>query len=425
MKLKCILSLLFLTLCSLSHGQTKECDCGSALNQDLKDFNSTKEYKDFKNWLYSYYQKDETKRDQAKRDASQSFSGEIGVVIKAIPISAGGDYSNSSSVDKQRYQHTEQFYLKNQYLTDQQVNELFVSQFGNNQLQAYLGCLDLCKGVIGNGVYFYTGGETSDEFYIEVKFASNTGAERITLAGDARYINLEPIGGLSFTEGLVIARGQSRTQYFKRVDPTKAASFTINVRESIAIRPIELPAQPAVNQQAIPVGTIICSVLSYKSFLEANKLDKMNNSNMSIALWVPCDGRQVPESKYFPYAGRVPDLRGVFLRGINTYGDASANFGSVVDVSNAQKNPENKVANEFQGDTFQGHSHNFSGDIVVANDGAHPPTHLTASRPGELQRNKSYNFVKGASTDGTNGTPRVSIETRPKNVTVYYYIRIN
>lgn len=422
MKMKLTFIILVWAIPGLSYSQSKHCDCSEALSQDLKDFNTSTEYRDFKDWLYTYYQKDETTRTQLKKSSSNNWSAAFEAVIRDIPISESGGNSKEDTKDTQKYSRVEQSFLKNRYITDQELNELFVSTFSDNQLKGYLGCLNLCEQVIGNGVFYYTGGETNDEFYLQVRFSSTTGGNEITLDGDAVFSNLLPIGGLVFSDGLIIKDRQSKTQYFKRIDPTKKASFAINVKERISIEPIVLEATAPINQQAIPIGTIVASVLDYKTFLKANNLDEMDNSNMDVVLWIPCDGRTLNKSKYANYSGgSIPDLRGVFLRGINDYGIA---FPTTSPVKANQRNPENTVANQFQPDTYKSHQHGFGGNFLNA----------AGNRIWDYYgtRNVSKNWfakVNGSSARAINKvsltSPECSTETRPKNVTVYYYIKIN
>ena len=402
------LSLLLLISTSI-FAQTKECDCSGPLSKDLKTYISDNEYSDFKDWLYVYYQKDETTRTSLKNNASSSWGAKISTVIKAIPVSGSVDGSSTSSKDNQKYSRVEQSFMKNRYITNEELNELFVEEFSDNQLTAYLGCLKLCGITSGNGVFLYTGSETSDEFFIQVTYKSNSGGEKITLANNASYTNMEPISGLVFKENLVIKNGQSKTQYFKRLDNSKSASFTINVTEPIIIPTIDFAAKPTINQQATPIGTIVASILDYNTFLKANGLDKMENEKMETVLWIPCDGRKENKSKYSSYSGgNIPDLRGVFLRGINDY---NTNFPSVLPVKDNQKNPKNTVAGEFQDDGIKTHTHDYQVGNAVNG-------HNYNTVGGEFY----HPTVRMRTTKINNGAEE---ETRPKNITVYYYIKIN
>jgi len=400
-----ILTLLFFLICTYSFAQTKDCDCSAALNQNLKSKFTSTEYRDFKDWMYQYFKQDETTRSAMKSSARSSWGGKFSTVIDELPVKGGLNADKASSKSNQKYYNAEQTYMQNKYLTDEQFNQVIEEHFDINQLDAYKSCLDLCKSQIGNGISYITGGDLKDAFYIQITFNSISGTPLVTLKGDALYTNIEPINGLIFRDSLVIADRQSVTQYFKRLDPTKTASFTVNLRQNIKTTPITLEANPPVDQKAIPVGAIVASVLDYQQFLKANGLDQLDNSNMKIAPWVPCDGRILSVSRYAEYSGgKVPDLRGVFLRGINDYGVA---FATVTTVPDQQKNPENKLAGEFQLDMFKAHDHG----ITTYYDKI-PRTGGTTSDIWRNDRPTRTSMEGGA-------------ETRPKNVTVYYYIKIN
>ena len=89
-----------------------------------------------------------------------------------------------------------------------------------------------------------------------------------------------------------------------------------------------------------PVGTIIASMLSQADF-----------SNNYGADWVLADGREIStQTSYYKILGKkqIPDLRGMFLRGLNEDRE-----DGMQDIDDA------RVAGDMQIDTFQGHFHGF------------------------------------------------------------------
>jgi hypothetical protein len=119
--------------------------------------------------------------------------------------------------------------------------------------------------------------------------------------------------------------------------------------------------------------------------------------------WVLADGRdldnapETTDSKYKEVKGTsiVPDLRGMFLRGKNN------------GRSDGNENPDGDLAlGTYQADEFKEHNHsydranNFSGLLVGSS-----PTGF---------------IVQGTTTGNAGGN-----ETRAKNVTVNFYIKIN
>ncbi|MCR9145124.1 MAG: phage tail protein [bacterium] len=115
--------------------------------------------------------------------------------------------------------------------------------------------------------------------------------------------------------------------------------------------------------------------------------------------WAPADG-----------TNGTPDLRGRFIRGLDDAGTGAAG---------ADPSGVRALGNE-QLDAFQGHR------MGAPNGGA-----FAVSQP---QPTLVFDAVSGGSfspttgdpvTDGVNGTPRTSSETRPRNVALIYCMRKN
>lgn len=128
--------------------------------------------------------------------------------------------------------------------------------------------------------------------------------------------------------------------------------------------------------------------------------------------WVLARGQSVAGSKYASLTGNttLPDLRGVFLRGKNN------------GRSDGNQNPNGESAlGVFENDQVQGHIHGMGAENVGGGGNLVGDAWNSGS---------SGNYPVGtgtgpAQTDGTNGVPRIGFETRVKNVTVNYFIRIN
>ena len=143
------------------------------------------------------------------------------------------------------------------------------------------------------------------------------------------------------------------------------------------------------------VGDIVASMLTPGEFTAIRGPD-----------WVLADGSSYSSSRYAQITGNpsVPDLRGVFLRG--------ENYDRPVDKGNPDGD---KPTGTYQADMLKQHHH------LVAHGAA------TVAPPGTIQQ-------VFASPPGTSG-PLVDpggvtsdfggAETRPRNVTVNYFIKIN
>lgn len=151
----------------------------------------------------------------------------------------------------------------------------------------------------------------------------------------------------------------------------------------------------------LPIGTIVPSMLPPSLF--AREVGDPSVFDPEQSKWVLADSRQdITLSRYGPLLGntaRTPDLRGMFLRGMNVEGGAD---------------PDVRKAGDAQPDALQKHAHTTTARGFLFNDtstdygytsagAAHAPT-------------ASVETVTGANT---------ADETRPKNVAVYFYIKIN
>jgi len=177
----------------------------------------------------------------------------------------------------------------------------------------------------------------------------------------------------------------------------------------------------------LPVGTIIASMLEPNLFFEV----------YSRHHWAPADGNEAPNgSHYYKIQSRykattkLPDLRGKFLRGLNNLGTSS------VSPSKGDIATDRKVGS-YQRDTTKLPNRNF----IVSSNGNHSHTMgrngadtFSMAPGGASQRlahfsTDSYGGGLKKSTD-QNGAHTHTIrggdpETRPKNVAVYFYVKIN
>jgi hypothetical protein len=143
----------------------------------------------------------------------------------------------------------------------------------------------------------------------------------------------------------------------------------------------------------LPIGTILPSMLGPNLF--AAIVGDPEGSK-----WVLADGRPVDkESEYYKNlsAKKVPDLRGVFLRGLDKGG---------------KRDPDgkNRKAGDLQEDAFKKHRHGY------------PTAGGTKKKEwrgsGKIKVSLAFHQQGFVNIEGDH-------ETRPKNVAVYYYIKIN
>ena len=131
----------------------------------------------------------------------------------------------------------------------------------------------------------------------------------------------------------------------------------------------------------------------------------------------------------------TPDLRSVFLRGLNRFDVNEEDFFPAAPVSKERRDPGEKnekgellvrtEAGEFQGDNVGGHEHKFYGG------GAKGKTRANHNGIGSENKELWHGSDHAQNNSRTTNerereeNKKPSGETRPKNVSVFYYIKIN
>ncbi len=204
----------------------------------------------------------------------------------------------------------------------------------------------------------------------------------------------------ALTVQIVIAAEIAVPHVFKSGDRPNAAQFNENF-QALAT---------AVDRQRVPLGTVIASILSEDDIARASGDPRRFDPTKSK--WVLADGREVIGSHYSKLSGKtaIPDLRGLFLRG--------KNFDRPTSKGNAEGNFD---LEKYQPDSLVSHNH-------LTHDGSWEEARAKSN-------NNSWDHPALADTDGVPNTdPRVKriktgfsggLETRPRNATVNYFVRIN
>lgn len=161
----------------------------------------------------------------------------------------------------------------------------------------------------------------------------------------------------------------------------------------------------SIFNQHLPVGTIVPSVLEPRTF--AIVAGDSGNFDPRSSSWVPADGRDIAGSEFTKQTGsiRTPDLRGMFLRGLNYTEPNNPRSDGKQDPEGDARKP-----GDYQVDAFFKH--------------AHPYTGTTDSKEERTDGN-TYPHKKDAFPCPKETDPVGGAETRPKNIAVYYYLKIN
>jgi len=131
-------------------------------------------------------------------------------------------------------------------------------------------------------------------------------------------------------------------------------------------------------------------------------------------VWAFADGSKPSGTDAYTWV--FPDMRGQFIRGVNmgltgSYSDPDAASRIGGDINDA---------GSTQDDAFQGHLPSWYNQYSSWESG-----HGAAGTSGSA--NSTNNLAIGGLTlvaDATNGAPRISSETRPANIAVYWYIKV-
>lgn len=155
------------------------------------------------------------------------------------------------------------------------------------------------------------------------------------------------------------------------------------------------------NESTLTVGSIQQSLLTEAQF-----------QSLQGNCWVKMIGQDVTGSDYASLTGNtnLPDARDKFLRQSRL---------------SSETNLDAPLLGQIQEDQFQGHFHsaNGAGDNVFLYQRGTGGVY--GALPGGSWGDRTSIPAGNAVTDGINGVPRVGSETRPKNLGINFFIKIN
>ena len=177
-----------------------------------------------------------------------------------------------------------------------------------------------------------------------------------------------------------------------------------------ALIAVQISAQES---DKIPVGTIVSSILEPFEFMKAADSRWPIVPSNPKSKWVPADGvMDISGSKYFRITKKnhTPDLRGMFIRGLNE-------FQLNQKRTDGKEDPDGtgRKSGDYQMDDLKSHNHNFHWYV---GSGARLPNNFPGIEKNSY--NPNTNQAASAAVAYSGGQ-----ETRPRNIAVYYYIKIN
>jgi hypothetical protein len=320
------------------------------------------------------------------------WGGSITVPIEGVPVSLGAN----ASEDEKNVFHQKIMQATNFSISKADYETIFSSIPNVNLGKVYNECIAIQINRIWRVVASF--GENWASF--EIKYNPPVSTDPMpkvqlinVINGTVTNTRLKLNETISNSENVATDR-----------DPKKDLILSVQTDRGSVTYKIPADAEPEMAKD-MPVGTIITSYLNVDQFYLATKNNEKSPGGIwtsGKSKWCPADGRIIPGSIFGRIASQsnVPDLRGMFLRGLNVM-EAAPQIPLSVD----RRDPDDRTVGTYQQDSFRSHSH-------------------------PIGREPWINGSSGASGNGiglreNNTGASGGAETRPKNIAVYYYIRIN
>lgn len=394
---KIILWAILLTTAFPKLGQAQQCTCGEDIQKIAYSKYHLTQSSDVASFLSIFFNMTEEQRSMFIQNTTSNTG------LEALTKDMYLNYTNdeTSQTTKEDFKKLQEQFRQNQSFTQNDLINIYKEVVSPDALKTYNECMKTCYG----GIRIFIDGNESDEFVATVKWTPRSAAEmNLTKNITVNFTGLNPINSATIYDGASLSAGYSLSQTYKRKDPFSVATLVITV-SGIGQDSHDFVAKDKEVPGETPIGTIIASTLNYDKFLS---LYSKNDYDAKKTKWAPCDGRNVSGSKYSQeISPTTPDFRGKFLRCVNQIWATNEPA-----LKPEQSNPENKTVGEYQDDALQSHTHK------VDKAGTNVPD------SGRLASGNS-NYPNGTVDTGGAEGGKISNETRPKNISVYYYIRIN
>lgn len=338
-----------------------------------------------------YFASDEFKSDFQ----NGKFSLGVEAIIDSVPLKLdyGSDETQISKFQKKVREATTFKTSNNFFLQSAE------SASNKDIINAYKECLK------NQGFGFHTSYETTETtitfrvFYRNLDMAQKPKLQDIVITPQSQLVFQ------SVKKGEEILNNSESKFVFELAKETKEVVFILDTDLTAVSEKAQIERK-GTGSSSLPIGTIIASYLDWNQFQKTTENNKNSGGiwKSEFSYWSPCDGREVPNSDFQNLTSRnnVPDLRGLFLRGLNTFDFSET---SVVDPFHADPDTNRKVGS-FQIDDFKRHSHPIYASVNTAQ------IRGSGGAAGDYPVNSATGEMGG-------------LETRPKNMATFFYIKIN
>jgi len=398
----------------------QSCDCDIALNNHATDefyTNNRISYNEATNELFMH--------DYDFWTTYASINNHSLSLKAAYSIFSASFASNNANSEKQeKFESMRTNYSKNHTLSQEEEQILSSKIASRTAYDAWIACIKQC--VVSGEPFLKKEGTNNDEFIVSLRWVPNNGQTLSTRITRIAMTNCSFENG-DLKENTPLLAFGTLLGTFKRINRNIDVTIVVTV-DNWGAKTIIIPRNeklnqvvipPPVSQPSVPPGTVVAFA-----------------GNTIPNGWLLCDGSVQNQSQYpalyaaigsvwgsgnsSPGSFNLPDMQGLFLRGV----DYNANN----DPQKNNRNPQhpggqsNNNVGSVEPDAFQGHFHSAVGEPNAR--GITGPLHTGwGVDPGNGIQLGSIAGAQYPLSDGPDGPPRISSETRPKNVYVNYIIK--
>jgi hypothetical protein len=375
-------------------------NCQPLLADGLYSFTKMTNTASFSKDLRTYYLSETFKLDMK----SGKWGASISIPIEGVPFSIGAN----DSEEKFQELRTKLLSISELKLEANTVEVLLKSIPNTNLYEAYTRCVEI-DGLKSTGFVQGTNIETEDTVVFTIYYRPSSPTDEMPKITGFSVVPENSVISGGLKEGEKLTGFTTLVTARRPVD--KDLILTLQTDRG-AIASKASAVENITSSKELPIGTIITSFLNFEQFNTATKNNDKSPGGIwtsAKSKWSPCDGRPVPNSKFQTLTSQlqIPDLRGMFIRGLNTFDP----YQPVPQITADKADPENRVAGSYQKDDIKKHNHRFS---YVK------PKAESSNGGGANHKVSDQDSTNIGETDATGG-----VETRPKNIAVYYYIKIN